>query len=41
MDRVLCDWNELNNVQEIEIIKEYTAIGKYITLITTRKQYFK
>jgi len=40
MERILCDWNELNNVQEIEIIKEYTNIGRFITLITTCEQYF-
>ncbi|XP_071628227.1 uncharacterized protein [Temnothorax longispinosus] len=34
MERMLCDWNELNNVQEIEILKEYADIGRFITLIT-------
>jgi len=40
MERILCDWNELNNMEEIEIIKEYADIGKFITLVTTCKQYF-
>ncbi|XP_067212259.1 uncharacterized protein [Linepithema humile] len=35
MERVRCDWNELNNTQEIEIIKKYSAIGRFITLIST------
>jgi len=39
MERILCDWNELNNVQEIEIIKEYANIGRFITLVTTCEQY--
>jgi len=38
MERILCDWNELNNV-EIEIIKEYANIGRFITLVTTCEQY--
>jgi len=39
MERILCDWNELNNVKEIEIIKEYSNIGRFITLVTTCMQY--
>ncbi|TGZ51374.1 Uncharacterized protein DBV15_12513, partial [Temnothorax longispinosus] len=34
MERILCDWNELSDAQEIEIIKEYADIGRFITLIT-------
>jgi len=41
MQRILCDWNELNNLQEIKIIKEYADIGRFITLIVTCKQYFE
>jgi len=37
MKRILCDWNELNNLQEIEIIKKYAEIGRFITLIATCK----
>ena len=39
MKRILSDWNELNNLQEIKIIKEYADIGRFITLIATCKQY--
>jgi len=39
MEQILCDWNELNNVQEIEIIKEYANIGRFITLVSTCEQY--
>ncbi|KYN33061.1 hypothetical protein ALC56_12695 [Trachymyrmex septentrionalis] len=35
MKRILCDWNELNNLQEIKIIKKYADIGRFITLIAT------
>ncbi|XP_039311298.1 uncharacterized protein LOC105195936 isoform X2 [Solenopsis invicta] len=35
MERVLYDWKELSNAQEIEIIKEYADIGRFITLLTT------
>ncbi|XP_039311457.1 odorant receptor 13a-like [Solenopsis invicta] len=35
MERMLCDWNELINVQEIEIIKKYADIARFITLLTT------
>ncbi|KAL6264375.1 hypothetical protein P5V15_004487 [Pogonomyrmex californicus] len=35
MDLIYYDWNELNNVQELEIIKKYSALGRFITLITT------
>lgn len=41
MERMLRDWNELSNVQEIEIIKEYADFGRFITLITTGKQYLE
>lgn len=41
IERVHCDWDELNNVQEIEIIKEYSAIGRFITFIITCKQYLE
>lgn len=41
MKRLLYDWSELNNVQEIEIIKEYADFGRYITLTTTCKQYLE
>jgi len=41
MERILCDWNELDNMEEIEIIKEYASIGSFITLVTTYKQYLK
>ncbi|XP_071567629.1 uncharacterized protein [Temnothorax nylanderi] len=34
MERILCDWNDLNDAQEIEIIKEYADIGRFITMIT-------
>ncbi|XP_011861073.1 PREDICTED: uncharacterized protein LOC105558143 [Vollenhovia emeryi] len=35
MERMVDDWNTLNNKQEIEIIKEFSDIGRFITLITT------
>ncbi|XP_071628216.1 uncharacterized protein [Temnothorax longispinosus] len=35
MDQVRCDWTVLNNVQEVKIIKKYSAIGRFITLIAT------
>ncbi|XP_077258675.1 uncharacterized protein LOC143895451 isoform X2 [Temnothorax americanus] len=35
MDQVRCDWAVLNNVQEIKIIKKYSAIGRFIALIAT------
>ncbi|KYN05346.1 hypothetical protein ALC62_03630 [Cyphomyrmex costatus] len=35
MKRIICDWNELNNLREIEIIKKYANIGRFITIITT------
>jgi hypothetical protein len=38
MERVRCDWIGLNNAQEIEIIKKYSAIGRFITLICAREQ---
>lgn len=41
MERILCDWNELKNVQEVEIIKEYADLGRLITLAATCKQYFE
>ncbi|KAL6448886.1 hypothetical protein ACFW04_000557 [Cataglyphis niger] len=34
MEQVRRDWNTLSSVQEIEIIKKYWAIGRFITLIT-------
>jgi len=39
MERILYDWNELNNAKEIEIIKEYANIGRFITLVATCEQY--
>ncbi|XP_011861071.1 PREDICTED: uncharacterized protein LOC105558142 isoform X3 [Vollenhovia emeryi] len=38
MERVQCDWNGLNNTQEVEIIKEYSAVGRFITIITSYHQ---
>ncbi|XP_011861076.1 PREDICTED: uncharacterized protein LOC105558144 isoform X3 [Vollenhovia emeryi] len=35
MEQMLKNWNELHNKQEIEIIKEYSNIGRFITLITS------
>ncbi|KAL6264372.1 hypothetical protein P5V15_004484 [Pogonomyrmex californicus] len=35
MERVYYDWTELNNVQELELIKKYSAFGKLLTLIVT------
>ncbi|KAL0126370.1 hypothetical protein PUN28_005040 [Cardiocondyla obscurior] len=35
LERVRCDWNQLSNTHEIEIIKEYAAIGRFVTLIVT------
>ncbi|XP_071628231.1 uncharacterized protein [Temnothorax longispinosus] len=35
VERVRFDWSELNNVRELEIIKRYSAIGRFITLVTT------
>ncbi|XP_039311330.1 uncharacterized protein LOC120359086 isoform X1 [Solenopsis invicta] len=35
LQRMFCDWNELTNVQEIEIIKKYADIARFITLLTT------
>ncbi|XP_011861064.1 PREDICTED: uncharacterized protein LOC105558140 isoform X2 [Vollenhovia emeryi] len=35
MERIQHDWNQLNDMQEIEIIKEYAAFARLITLITT------
>ncbi|XP_020295570.1 uncharacterized protein LOC109860710 [Pseudomyrmex gracilis] len=34
MERIRSDWIELNNAQEIEIIKKYSAFGKFITIGT-------
>ncbi|KAL6264370.1 hypothetical protein P5V15_004482 [Pogonomyrmex californicus] len=34
MERVRCDWNELNNALELEIIKKYSTLGRLITLGT-------
>ncbi|XP_011861070.1 PREDICTED: uncharacterized protein LOC105558142 isoform X2 [Vollenhovia emeryi] len=39
MERVQCDWNGLNNTQEVEIIKEYSAVGRFITIITSLFMY--
>jgi hypothetical protein len=39
MERMQCDWNELNNAQEVEIIKKYSAIGRFLTIFCTRKQH--
>jgi len=39
MERILYDWNELDNVQEIEIIKKYANVGRFISLVSTCKQY--
>jgi len=41
MDRVQRDWDQLNNAQEIEIIKKHSAIGKFMTLVCTCKQYIE
>ncbi|XP_029168296.1 uncharacterized protein LOC114938471 [Nylanderia fulva] len=38
MEQMRHDWNNLSNTQEIEIIKKYWAIGRFITLITTYQQ---
>lgn len=38
MERLQSDWNELNNAQEIEIIKKYSTLGKVIAIFTTCKQ---
>ncbi|XP_020295569.1 uncharacterized protein LOC109860709 [Pseudomyrmex gracilis] len=35
MERLRSDWDELNNAQEIEIIKKYSALGKVIAIFTT------
>ncbi|XP_070510857.1 uncharacterized protein [Cardiocondyla obscurior] len=35
VERVHFDWDQLHNARELEIIKRYAAIGKFITLITT------
>ncbi|XP_070159889.1 uncharacterized protein [Polyergus mexicanus] len=35
MKQVRRDWNALSSAQEIEIIKKYWAIGRFITLIAT------
>ncbi|XP_050465909.1 uncharacterized protein LOC126859047 [Cataglyphis hispanica] len=37
-EQVRRDWNTLSSVQEIEIIKKYWAIGRFITLITIYQQ---
>lgn len=39
MDRVQSDWNELNNEEEIEIIKKYSALGRFFTIFCTCKQH--
>lgn len=41
IERIRFDWNELNNVSELEIIKKYSAIGRFITLATTCKQHLE
>jgi hypothetical protein len=41
MNRVHCDWNELNDTQEVEIIKKFSTIARFLTIFSTRKQYFK
>ncbi|XP_026828736.1 uncharacterized protein LOC105287477 isoform X3 [Ooceraea biroi] len=33
LERIQHDWSILNNAREIEIIKKYSAIGKFITLL--------
>ncbi|KAH0945380.1 hypothetical protein HN011_009609 [Eciton burchellii] len=33
LERIQDDWNILNNAREIEIIKKYSAIGRFITLM--------
>ncbi|TGZ45825.1 hypothetical protein DBV15_02677 [Temnothorax longispinosus] len=40
VERVRFDWSELNNVRELEIIKRYSAIGRFITLVTTSSSKF-
>ncbi|XP_026828767.1 uncharacterized protein LOC105287134 isoform X1 [Ooceraea biroi] len=35
MEHVRSDWNELNTMQEVEIIKKYSAFGKLITVVAT------
>ncbi|XP_025263471.1 uncharacterized protein LOC109610246 [Camponotus floridanus] len=39
MEQLQRDWNALNTVQEIKIIKKYWAIGRFITLATTLFMY--
>ncbi|XP_020295571.1 uncharacterized protein LOC109860711 [Pseudomyrmex gracilis] len=34
MDRVRYDWSALNDAREIEIIKSYSAMGRFITLLS-------
>ncbi|XP_028049929.1 uncharacterized protein LOC114255453 [Monomorium pharaonis] len=41
MEQILYNWNKLSNVQEIKILKQYANFGRYITLITTCKQYLE
>ncbi|XP_011861301.1 PREDICTED: uncharacterized protein LOC105558309 isoform X3 [Vollenhovia emeryi] len=39
IQRVRFDWNELNNARELEIIKKYSALGKFITLVAISSIY--
>jgi len=38
-ERVRHDWSELNNMQELEIIRKYSAIGRLITLLSSCKRH--
>jgi len=37
LERIQYDWNILNNAREIEIMKKYSAIGRFITLLVICK----
>jgi len=37
LERVQYDWSILNNAREIEIMKKYSAIGRFITLLVICK----
>jgi len=37
LERIQNDWSILNNAREIEIIKKYSAIGRFITLLVICK----
>jgi len=40
-ERVRHDWSELSNMQELKIIRKYSAIGRLITLLSSCKRHIE